>query len=64
MKFIELFTFYSKFVRGRQFIILSLSIFATFLETLGFLTLAPLLSYTGSEMPENESGSINILMDI
>tara|TARA_B100000780_G_scaffold188960_1_gene132889 strand:+ start:12753 stop:14456 length:1704 start_codon:yes stop_codon:yes gene_type:complete len=64
MKFIELFTFYSKFVRRRQFIILSLSIFATFLETLGFLTLAPLLSYTGSEMPENESGAINILMDI
>lgn len=64
MKFIELFTFYSKFVRGRQFIILSLSIFANFLETLGFLTLAPLLSYTGSQTTENESGAINILMDI
>lgn len=64
MKFIRLFTFYSKFVRGRQFIILSLSLLASFLETLGFLTLAPLLSYSGGEIAENESVVINILMNI
>jgi len=62
MKFIRLFAFYHQYVRKRQFIILLLSVLATFLETIGFLSLAPILSYSSDVESENKSGILDFLV--
>ena len=62
MNFLKFFQFFSNYVSGRQFIVLVLSVGATLLETVGFLTLIPVLSFIDKKNMETDSEVANTII--
>lgn len=60
LKFLSLFKFYSKYTSGKQPIVILLAVMVSFIETIGFFTLAPLFS--ASEYSEDDFASIPVLL--
>ena len=62
MNFLKFFDFFSDYVSGRQFIVVAMSVCATLLETMGFLTLIPVLSFVDEKNIDSDSDVANTII--